>query len=48
MEQIGKYVAKMIMNGIAIKDKKWANIMLSDGTYKSDTVKVGQVVKIMN
>ena len=26
-------------------DKKWANIMLSDGTYKSDTVKVGQVVK---
>ena len=26
------------------KDKKWANIMLSDGTYKSDTVKVGQVV----
>ena len=27
------------------KDKKWANIMLSDGTYKSDTVNVGQVVK---
>ena len=26
------------------KDKKWANIMLSDGKYKSDTVKVGQVV----
>ena len=27
------------------KDKKWANIMLSDGTYKSDTVQVEQVVK---
>ena len=25
-------------------DKRWANIMLSDGTYKSDTVKVGQIV----
>ena len=27
------------------KDKKWANIMLSDGKYKSDTVNVEQVVK---
>ena len=27
------------------KDKKWANIMLSDGKYKSDTVQVEQVVK---
>ena len=26
------------------KDKKWANIMLSDGKYKSDTVQVEQVV----
>ena len=26
-------------------DKKWANIMLSDGKYKSDTVQVEQVVK---
>ena len=25
--------------------KKWANVMLSDGTYKADTVKVGQVVE---
>ena len=24
--------------------KEWANIMLSDGTYKSGTVAVGQVV----
>ena len=27
------------------KDKKWANIMLSDGKYKSDTVQVEQIVK---
>ena len=25
--------------------KQWANVMLSDGTYKADTVKVGQVVE---
>ena len=25
--------------------KEWANVMLSDGTYKADTVKVGQVVE---
>ena len=25
--------------------KEWANVMLSDGTYKSDTVTVGQVVQ---
>ena len=24
--------------------KQWANVMLSDGKYKSDTVKIGQVV----
>lgn len=27
------------------ENKNWANIMLNDGKYKSDTVKVGQIVK---
>ena len=32
----------MIVTGIVmILQKKWANVMLSDGTYKADTVKVG-------
>ena len=31
--------------GTEAKDSKWANIMLSDGIYKSETVKVGQNVK---
>ncbi len=36
----------MIVTGIVmILQKKWANVMLGDGTYKADTVKVGQVVE---
>ena len=29
----------MIQNGIIMVQKQWANVMLSDGTYKADTVK---------